>query len=90
MGIILMLIIGGIVGWLAARLMGRDEGVIASVVIGVVGALIGGFLSSLFTGTNQSYLGFSWVGIFWAFVGSVILVAILNAITHRTNVPKGI
>ena len=81
MTLLIAIIIGAVVGWLAAWILGRSEGLIMSIIIGVVGSFIGSFLSTMFTGTNQSYLGFSWVGIFWAFVGSLVLVALLNAFT---------
>lgn len=46
MGIIIWLIVGGIVGWLASIIMRRDaqQGIILNVVVGIVGALIAGFL----------------------------------------------
>lgn len=88
MGILVAIILGGIVGYVAARLLGREEGVIASVVIGIIGAFIGGFISRLFTSSNQSALTFSWSGLFWAFIGSLVLVAIMNAFSrpHRTAI----
>jgi uncharacterized membrane protein YeaQ/YmgE (transglycosylase-associated protein family) len=90
MSIIVMLIIGGIVGWLAARLLGREEGVIASVIIGIVGSFIGSLVSQLFTGSDRSYLAFSWSGFFWSLIGALILVAIMNALSrprrHNTTV----
>lgn len=79
MGIIIAIILGGFVGWAASKMLGRDEGVLASIVIGIVGSFIGGLVSRLFTGADQSYLAFSWSGLFWAFIGALILVAILNA-----------
>lgn len=85
MSIIITLIIGGIVGYIAARLLGRDEGVLASIVIGVVGSFIGGFISTLFSGSDQSYLAFSWVGVFWSLIGSLVLVAIMNAMSSRSH-----
>jgi uncharacterized membrane protein YeaQ/YmgE (transglycosylase-associated protein family) len=78
MSIIVMIILGGIIGYVASKLMGREEGIIMSVVIGIVGSFIGGFVSTLLTNANNSYLVFSWMGLFWSLVGSVILVAILN------------
>ena len=81
MSILVAIIIGAIVGWVGSAIMGRSEGLVASIVIGIVGSFIGGFLSMLFTGTNQSYLGFSWVGFFWALLGSIVFVGILNAFT---------
>ncbi len=80
MGIIVMLILGGLVGWAAASLMGRDTGILMSIIIGIIGAFIGGWISQLFTGADQSFLAFSWVGLFWAFIGSVVLVAIMNMV----------
>lgn len=85
MSIIVWLVLGGIVGWLAARLMGREEGVFASIIIGIIGSFIGGFISRLFTGSDQSFLAFSWVGLFWSLIGAIILVAILNALSGRRH-----
>ena len=48
MGIILWLVIGGVVGWLASIVMNRDgsQGIILNIVVGIVGALLGGWLMS--------------------------------------------
>lgn len=81
MTILTIIIVGAIVGWLGSQLMGRDEGLIASIVIGIVGSFLGGVISTLLTGTNQALLGFSWTGAFWSLIGSVVLVALLNAFT---------
>jgi uncharacterized membrane protein YeaQ/YmgE (transglycosylase-associated protein family) len=86
MGIIVMLILGGLVGWAASSMMGRDEGVLMSIIIGVVGSFIGSLVSQLFTGADQSFLAFSWMGLFWSFLGAVILVAILNAVRRPHHV----
>ncbi len=87
MGIILILIIGAIVGWVAAAIMGRREGILGSIAIGVVGAIIGGFLATLFGSANNSFLSLTMSGIIWSFIGAVILVAILNAVqgSHSHN-----
>lgn len=85
MGLIITLILGGFIGWLASRLMGRDEGIIMSVIIGVIGSLLGSWLSSLITGADRAFLDFSWMGLFWSFIGAIILVAIMNAFWH----PRG-
>lgn len=79
MSIIVWIILGGIVGWLAARVVGRHEGVLASVIIGIIGSIIGGWISRLFMGSDQSFLAFSWTGLFWSFIGAIVLTAILNA-----------
>ena len=86
MGLIVMIILGGLVGWAASSMMGRDEGVLASIVIGIVGSFIGGLISQLFTGADRSFLALSWMGLFWSFIGAVILVAILNAVRRPHHV----
>ena len=83
MTLLIAIIIGALVGWLASTIMGRREGIAASVIIGVVGSFIGSLISTFFLGTDQSYLTLSWTGIFWSLVGAVILVALLNAFTGR-------
>lgn len=85
MSIIIALIIGGVIGWLAAAVVGRREGIIASIVIGIVGAIIGGLLAGLFGSSQQSYLSFSWAGLIWSFIGAVIFAALLNSLQHRST-----
>lgn len=80
MSVVVLLVLGGLVGWLAAKLLGREEGLLASIVIGVVGSFIGGFISRLFVGSDQSYLAFSWNGLFWSLVGALALVALMNVV----------
>lgn len=82
MGVIVFLILGALVGWAASRMMGREEGIIMSVIIGIVGSFIGGLISQLITGADRSFLALSWMGLFWSFIGAVVLVAIVNAITR--------
>jgi len=84
MDIITALIIGAIVGWLAAAVTGRDEGIFGSMAIGVVGAIIGSFLSSFFSG-GHSYIGITLPGLVWAFIGAVILSVVLNLVQHRSH-----
>jgi len=84
MSLLIALIIGGIIGWLAAAVTGRREGIIGSVAIGVIGSIIGVFLASFFNGAQQSYLTFTLPGLVWSFIGAVIFVVILNAIQHRS------
>lgn len=85
MTILTVLIVGGLVGWLATRLMGRNEGILASIIIGIIGSFIGSFVSRFFVSSDQAYLAFSWVGIFWSLIGAVILVAIMNALSSRQH-----
>ncbi|ETC84306.1 transglycosylase associated protein [Xanthomonas hortorum pv. carotae str. M081] len=79
MGIIIWLIVGGIVGWLASIIMRRDaqQGIILNIVVGIVGALIAGFLFG--GGINQAITLWTFV---WSLLGAVILLAIVNLFTR--------
>ncbi len=83
MNLIIWLIVGGIVGWLASLVMRTDaqQGLILNVVVGIVGALLGGwFLAPMFgTGTiNQN--DFSIAGLGVSLLGAIILLAIVNLV----------
>jgi uncharacterized membrane protein YeaQ/YmgE (transglycosylase-associated protein family) len=82
MGVIVFLILGGLVGWAASSMMGRENGVIMNIIIGIVGSFVGSLISELFTGADRSFLALSWMGLFWSFIGAAVLVAIVNAITR--------
>ena len=81
MSIIMFIILGGLIGWIAARLLGREEGIFMSILIGIVGSFIGSWVAQLFT-SGTSYLSLSWSGFFWSLIGAIILVALLNAFSH--------
>jgi uncharacterized membrane protein YeaQ/YmgE (transglycosylase-associated protein family) len=85
MGIILWLIIGGIVGWLASIVMRRDgsQGIVLNVVVGIVGAVLGGWLISPMVGAPTIISGVISIGsLLVSFLGAVILLAIVNLITR--------
>lgn len=85
MGIILWLIIGGVVGWLASIVMRRDgsQGIILNIVVGIVGALIGGWLIGPVVGAPSINSGeISFASLLVSFLGAVILLAIVNLITR--------
>ena len=75
MGIILWIIFGGIVGWVASLIMETDaqQGVVLNVVIGIVGAVVGGWLMSVMGSTGVS--GFNLYSFIVAVVGAVVLIA---------------
>ncbi len=76
---ILWLIVGGIIGWIASMVMHHPEGMIMNIIVGIVGAFLGGFLLAPLFGTstiNQN--NFSLPGLLVSFLGAVILLAILN------------
>jgi uncharacterized membrane protein YeaQ/YmgE (transglycosylase-associated protein family) len=81
MGWILTIIIGGILGWLASKVMKTDaqQGIILNIVVGVVGAALAGFLISPLLGIPTiNAANFSIGGLLISFLGALILLAIVN------------
>ena len=82
MGIVSWIVVGLIAGWLAGFLMGgRGFGCIGNVVVGIVGALVGGWLSSQFL--NLDVTGINLTSIAIAVAGAVIFLLILRLIPGR-------
>jgi uncharacterized membrane protein YeaQ/YmgE (transglycosylase-associated protein family) len=77
MGLISWIIFGALAGWIASMVMGTNarQGCLANIVIGVVGAFIGGFVVELVTGRGVSF-GWDWRSFGVAVLGAVILLAI--------------
>lgn len=77
MGIIIWLIIGGIVGWLASLIMRTDaqQGILLNIVVGIVGAFLGGLL---FNRGNINEAPLSVTAFIVSLIGAVILLAIVN------------
>lgn len=87
MGILAWIIVGLIAGWLAGLVMkGGGYGVIGDIIIGIIGALIGGFLASAIFGVANPVNGLNIPSIVVAFIGAVILVAILRAVARPARV----
>jgi uncharacterized membrane protein YeaQ/YmgE (transglycosylase-associated protein family) len=81
--IIIWLVVGGIIGWLASLVMRTDakQGIVLNVVVGIVGAILGGWLlSPLFGGGSINQGDFSLSGLIISFVGALILLAVVNLI----------
>ena len=86
MGIILWLVIGGVVGWLASIVMKRDgsQGIFLNVVVGIIGSMLGGWLLSPMIGAPSINSGeISASSLLVSFLGAVILLAIVNLISRR-------
>jgi len=78
---ILIIIIGGILGWLASKVMGTDaqQGILLNIVVGIVGAILAGVFLSPLIGTAPITSGDFDVGsLLVSFVGALILLAIVN------------
>lgn len=85
--IIIWLVVGGVLGWLASIVMKTDaqQGIILNVIVGVVGAVLGGWLLAPLFGTgtiNQDNL--SLPSLLVSFLGAVILLAIVNLVRRGT------
>ena len=77
-GIIIWLIVGGIVGWLASLIMRTDaqQGILLNIVVGIVGA----FLAGLIIGGGSINDSVTLESFLWSLVGAVVLLAIVNLI----------
>jgi len=79
MQVIIWLIAGGVVGWLAGLLMKRRDGVLLDTVIGIVGALLGGWFIAPLVGANTIDQGsFTLSSLLVSLAGAVLLLAIVN------------
>ena len=85
MNLIIWLIIGGIIGWLASIIMKRDgqQGILLNIIVGIVGSFLGGFLIAPLLGSGTANTGdFSVMGLLASLIGAVILLAIVNLFTR--------
>lgn len=80
MGIVIWLVVGGVVGWLASIIMRTDgqQGLLLNVVVGIVGALLAGFVVSPLLGIGTINEGITVATFLVSLVGAVILLAIVN------------
>ncbi len=82
MGLILALIIGGVIGWLASIVMrtNAQQGILLNIVVGIVGSLLGSFLLGRFFGADGNIINSPLDGgtLIAAFLGAVILLAVVN------------
>ena len=86
MGILAWLVVGLIAGWLASMVMrGGGYGLIGDIIVGIVGALIGGFLASTLLNIPDAMTGINITSILVAFVGAVILIAVLPLFSGRRH-----
>ncbi len=81
MNIIIMLVVGGVLGWLASKVMRTDaqQGIVLNVVVGIVGALLAGFLiTPLIGGAPITSGAFDVMSLISSFLGAVVLLAVVN------------
>ena len=82
MELIAFLVLGGIAGWIASLVMGTDasQGIMLNVVVGVVGAFIGGLLFTMFGSSGVS--GFNFYSLIVAVIGAVVLLWVVRLVRH--------
>lgn len=80
MNILIWLIVGGIVGWLASLIMRTDaqQGILLNVVVGIIGALIGGWVVSPMVGVGTINDAISIGSILVSLLGAVLLLGVVN------------
>jgi uncharacterized membrane protein YeaQ/YmgE (transglycosylase-associated protein family) len=85
--LLVWIIVGGIAGWLASLVVrGGGMGIVGDVIVGIVGALIGGFLLSLLLPGAFGITGFNLGSLVVAFIGAVALLFIVKFFTGRRAV----
>ena len=87
MNFIIWLVIGGLIGWVASMIMKTDgqQGIVLNVVVGIVGAMLGGWIISPLLGSgtiNDGSLNIASLGV--SLLGAVILLAIVNLFRRGT------
>jgi uncharacterized membrane protein YeaQ/YmgE (transglycosylase-associated protein family) len=83
MGWLAWIIVGAIAGWLASNLMHSRLGLIGDIVVGIVGALVGGFLFNLIGVPGAT--GFNIWSVVVAFVGAVVLLGVLRLLSGNRS-----
>jgi len=80
MGIILWIVFGALVGWIASLIMNTDgqQGIILNIIVGVVGAVVGGWVMSILGESGVS--GFNLYSFLVALVGAVVLITVVKAV----------
>ena len=81
MNFIIWLIVGGLIGWIASKIMNTDaqQGILLNIVVGIIGALLAGWLiTPLVGGTTINQGNFSLSGLIISLLGAIVLLAIVN------------
>src|SRR4029078_8855026 len=84
MGFIATIVIGLIAGWITGKIMhGGGYGIWRDIILGVIGAIVGGWLTSILVGANL-VTGFNLTSLIVAVIGAVVVVVIYRLITRRS------
>ena len=89
MNLIILIIVGGLIGWVASMLVGGGGGILMNIVVGIVGALVADFLLNPLIGGGNIMggdLSLSAIGV--SLLGSVLLLLVLNFFRMKAGEPK--
>lgn len=82
MGILAWLVVGAVAGWLADMFVGGSSvGLIGDIILGIIGALVGGWLAGAFFGVPNAISGFNITTFVVAFLGAAVVLVIVNALS---------
>ena len=87
MGLLSWILVGLVAGWLADMVMkGSGRGVLFSIILGIVGALVGGFIATYLFNVGDPLTGFNLPSLLVAFLGAIVTIAIVRALPGRSPV----
>jgi uncharacterized membrane protein YeaQ/YmgE (transglycosylase-associated protein family) len=81
--LIIVIIVGAIIGWVASKIMRMQGGLLVDIVVGIVGALLASFLFGRATLTSGS---FAVVSLLWSLLGAIIVLAIYRLLSRGRRV----
>lgn len=84
LNIVLWIVLGGLAGWIASLVMGRDAqlGLIGNIIVGIIGAIIGGFLMNQFG--EAGVTGFNIYSLLVAILGAIVLLFLYSLLRRAT------
>lgn len=84
---IITIIVGGIIGWIASLIMRTRQGILANIIIGILGSILGVWLFTDVFGIGPILTSgaISLLNIIWGIIGAVILIAVLEAISYDSS-----
>ena len=87
MGLLAWIIVGLIAGWLAGLVMkGGGYGILGDIILGIIGAVVGGFLAGALFDVPDPVSGINLTTLVVAFLGAIVVVAIVRALPGRSPV----
>lgn len=78
MNILLWIILGALAGWIASMVMRSNQGILLDIVVGIVGAFLGGLIFNLFGASGVT--GFNFYSLLVAVIGAIVLLWIVKAV----------